>query len=111
MSEAFQPKERQKFRETQEKPASPEIHFTRRQEPFIGHSAHPQPQEDFPFFLFFAMPTMIAATTATKTAQIITVAILSEIKASILFSPALHKQKCYFDFEALTFPASFADSL
>lgn len=85
-----------KSRETQKKPASPEIHFTRRQEPFIGHPAHPQPQEDFPFFLFFTMLTMMAATAAIKTAQIIIVAILSEIKASIIFSPIPHKHKMLF---------------
>ena len=85
-----------KSRETQEKPASPVIHFTRRQEPFIGHPEQPQPQEDFPFFLFFTIPTMMAATAAIKTAQIIIVAILSEIKASIIFPPVPHKHKMLF---------------
>ena len=85
-----------KSRETQEKPASPVIHFTRRQEPFIGHPEQPQPQEDFPFLLFFTIPTMIAVTAAIKTAQIIIVAILSEIKASIIFHPVPHKHKMLF---------------
>lgn len=65
------------------------IYFLGWQEPLIGHCAQPHPQEDFPFFLFFTMLTIIAVTMAIKTAQIMIAAIFSESQASIFFPPVL----------------------
>lgn len=64
-----------------------EPYFSGWQEPLIGHCAHPHPQEDFPFFLFFIILTIIAATTAIRTPQIMIVAIFPESQASIFFPP------------------------
>lgn len=57
------------------------------QESLIGQSAHPHEQEDFPFFLFFIICMIIAATTKIKTAQIIIVAMFSVNQAIIFLSP------------------------
>ena len=60
------------------------------QEPLIGQFAHPQPQEDFPFFLFFTILTIMVATTAISTAQIMIVAAFCESQASIYSTTFLH---------------------
>lgn len=56
-------------------------------DPLIGQLEQPREQEDFPFFLFLTILTIIAVTTAISKAQIITVAKFSESHASILFPP------------------------
>ena len=61
-------------------------YFLEWQEPPAGQSAHPHPQEDLPFFLFFTILTMIAATTAIKTAQMMIVAMFSPSHASIPYT-------------------------
>ena len=52
-------------------------------EPDIGQEPQLQPQLDFPFFLFFTSPAMMAAMTAMRTIQIMIVTILSAIHANI----------------------------
>lgn len=49
----------------------------------MAQPAHPQPQEDFPFFLSRTIPAMTAATIAIRTALMIIVAIFSIIHANI----------------------------
>ena len=71
------------------------LYFLGWQEPLIGQSAHPHPQEDFPFFLFFIMLTIIAETTAIKTAQIIIVAMFSVSQASIFLPPVHNNLFCH----------------
>ena len=58
-------------------------------EPLIGQPAHPQPQEDLPFFLLRIIPAIIAVTIASSTTQMMIVEIFSEIHASIFFPPVL----------------------
>lgn len=55
----------------------------------MGQPAQPQPQAEFPFFLFFIILTTIAATTAIRTAHIMIVAMFSVIQANI-FIPPVH---------------------
>ena len=71
------------------------LYFSEWQKPFPEQPAHPHPQEDFPFFLFFTILTIIAATTAIKTAQMITVAIFSKSQASIFLPPLHNFLFCY----------------
>ena len=54
-------------------------------EPDIGQEPQLQPQLDFPFFLFFTSPAMMAAMTAMRTIQIMIVTMLSAIHANIFF--------------------------
>lgn len=49
----------------------------------MGQQLQLQPQEDFPFFLFFTMLIITAITTRASTRQIIMVETFSEIHASI----------------------------
>lgn len=49
----------------------------------MGQQLQLQPQEDFPFFLFFTMLIITAITTRASTRHIIMVETLSEIHASI----------------------------
>lgn len=57
------------------------------QAPFMAQPAHPQPQDDFPFLLPRFILTRIAATTKTKTALMMIVAIFSISHASIEIPP------------------------
>lgn len=57
------------------------------QQLFVEQLAHPQPQEDFPFFFPRTMPTMMAATTAIRIALMMIVAIFSIIHANIEILP------------------------
>ena len=84
----------------------PKFYFFEWQELLIGQSAHPHPQEDFPFFLLRIIFAIIAETTASKTVQIMMVAIFSESHASIVFPPV---QRYYF--VTLTGFVSFVASL
>ena len=52
----------------------PFIYFLEWHEALIGQFEQPQPQEDFPFFLFFTIEIIIAATKATIMSEIIIVA-------------------------------------
>lgn len=49
----------------------------------MGQQLQLQPQEDFPFFLFFTMLIITAITTRASTRHIIMVETFSEIHASI----------------------------
>lgn len=69
---------------------SPKRYLPEWQLPFIGQFAHPHPQEDFPFFLSRIITVIIAATTATRAAQIMIVAIFSEIHVSIKTTPVFY---------------------
>ena len=53
----------------------------------MEQAEQPQPQEVFPFFLLRIIPAIIAATTMSKTAQMMIVAKFSMIHASILIPP------------------------
>ncbi len=55
----------------------------------MAQFAHPQPQEDFPFFLLRTILAITAVTTAIRTTQMMIVAIFSEIHVSISFPPVL----------------------
>ena len=57
--------------------------FSGWQAPFMAQPAHPQPQDDFPFFLLRIIPAITAATMIIKTALIMIVAIFSIIHVSI----------------------------
>ena len=57
------------------------------QAPFMAQPAHPQPQDDFPFLLLRIILTRIAATTKTKTALMMIVAIFSISHACIEIPP------------------------
>lgn len=65
-----------------------QFYFLLRQEPPIGQSEHPHPQDE-PFFFFFTILTVTAITTARSTAQIIIVAMFSLSQANIYFVPRL----------------------
>lgn len=53
----------------------------------MAQPAHPQPQEDFPFFLFRTILTMTAATMMSSTALMTIVAKFSMIHAIIKIPP------------------------
>lgn len=59
------------------------------QVPFMAQPAHPQPQDDFPFFLPHTILAMTAATAITKTALMMIVAIFSINHVSIEIPPAV----------------------
>ena len=61
--------------------------FAEWQLPLMEQVEQPQPQEVFPFFLLRIIPAIIAATAASKTAQMMIVAKFSMIHASILIPP------------------------
>ena len=61
--------------------------FSGWQAPFMAQPAHPQPQDDFPFLLLRIILTRIAATTKTKTALMMIVAIFSISHVSIEVPP------------------------
>lgn len=56
------------------------------QEPLIGQFEHPQPQEDFPFFLLRIMFATIRATITISTAQTMIVPMFPASHVSILFT-------------------------
>lgn len=56
----------------------------------MAQPAHPQPQDDFPFFLPRIILTMTAATITTKTTLIIIVDIFSAIHVSIENPPVFY---------------------
>lgn len=60
------------------------------QAPFMAQPAHPQPQDDFPFLLPRTILTMTAATTRTKTALMMIVAIFPIIHVSICGSSHIY---------------------
>lgn len=76
------------------------------QQPPAEQPAHPQPQDDFPFFLPRTIPAMTAATTRTKTALMMIVAIFSISHVSIEISSA-----SYFAIFSFMFVVSFVASL
>ena len=53
------------------------------QEPFMAQPAHPQPQDDFPFFFLRTMQAITASTTMIKAALIVIVAKFSIIQVNI----------------------------
>ena len=71
------------------------------QEPLIGQSEQPQPQDETPFFLFLTIPTITAATIATSAAQIRIVAMLEAIHSSICITSLAYSDLALYGFSAL----------
>lgn len=79
------------------------------QAPFMAQPAHPQPQDDFPFLLPRTMLAMTAATTRSRTALMMIVAIFPIIHVSIGIPLFLR----FYDFAVFSFMfvVSFVASL
>lgn len=83
----------------------------------MAQPAHPQPQDDFPFFLLRTIPAITTATTIIRTALMMIVAIFSISHVSIIIPPSRAVRHCpllllsYFAIFSFTFVVSFVASL
>ena len=71
------------------------------QEPLIGQSEQPQPQDETPFLRFLTIPAITAATIAISAAQIRIVAMFEAIHSSICFTSLAYYDLTLYGFFAL----------